>query len=147
MRRSSGTILSLSIGLSIGFYIIFSCFIPTLSSGDTASYIYDDLGRLVRVVNERNECATYAFDAVGNLLSIRSHLTKYWQCAQPSLLNGWIRSSNIQPRYIRTCSLSASTTAKQQLRPSGAHSNSRSTGTLTKQILRIGLASGWIEQA
>ena len=33
-------------------------------------YVYDDLGRLTRVVNENNECATYEYDAVGNLLSI-----------------------------------------------------------------------------
>ncbi|MBI3989938.1 MAG: IPT/TIG domain-containing protein [candidate division NC10 bacterium] len=36
----------------------------------TITYIYDDLGRLLRVINEHNECATYAYDAVGNILSI-----------------------------------------------------------------------------
>lgn len=43
------------------------------------TYIYDDLGRLVRVVNEANECATYEYDAVGNLLRI----TRGANCLQP----------------------------------------------------------------
>jgi YD repeat-containing protein len=42
-------------------------------------YIYDDLGRLMRVVNESNECATYEYDAVGNMLSI----TRSTNCLQP----------------------------------------------------------------
>ena len=33
-------------------------------------YVYDDLGRLMQVVNQNNDCATYEYDAVGNLLSI-----------------------------------------------------------------------------
>ncbi|PWB47957.1 MAG: hypothetical protein C3F12_03155 [Candidatus Methylomirabilota bacterium] len=37
----------------------------------SVSYLYDDLGRLMRVVNENNECATYEYDAVGNILSIK----------------------------------------------------------------------------
>lgn len=34
------------------------------------SYLYDDLGRLVRVIDENGEAATYHYDAVGNILSI-----------------------------------------------------------------------------
>ncbi len=33
-------------------------------------YVYDELDRLVRVIREDGEAATYAYDAVGNLLSI-----------------------------------------------------------------------------
>src|SRR6266496_262309 len=33
-------------------------------------YIYDDLGRLVRVITETGDAATYHYDAVGNLLRI-----------------------------------------------------------------------------
>ncbi|MBI3001180.1 MAG: RHS repeat protein [Deltaproteobacteria bacterium] len=47
-------------------------------------YIYDDLGRLTRVVNENNECATYEYDAVGNLLSI----TRDTNCLQPPTIDG-----------------------------------------------------------
>ena len=43
---------------------------PMLVSADTAQYIYDDLGRLVQVVDGQGNVATYNYDAVGNLLSI-----------------------------------------------------------------------------
>jgi YD repeat-containing protein len=33
-------------------------------------YVYDDLGRLVGVIDQNGNAATYAYDAVGNLLSI-----------------------------------------------------------------------------
>ena len=39
-------------------------------SADLAQYIYDDLGRLVQVVDGQGNVATYTYDAVGNLLSI-----------------------------------------------------------------------------
>jgi YD repeat-containing protein len=34
------------------------------------SYVYDDLGRLIAVIDEASEMAIYQYDAVGNLLSI-----------------------------------------------------------------------------
>ena len=34
------------------------------------TYIYDDLGRLVRVITETGDAATYHYDAVGNILRI-----------------------------------------------------------------------------
>ncbi len=34
------------------------------------TYLYDDLGRLVRVIDENGDAATYHYDAVGNVLSI-----------------------------------------------------------------------------
>ena len=48
------------------------------------TYLYDDLGRLLRVVNQNNECATYNYDAVGNLLSI----TRSTNCLQPPNITG-----------------------------------------------------------
>jgi YD repeat-containing protein len=45
-------------------------------------YLYDDLGRLVHVVNQANECATYEYDAVGNILSIRRDTN----CLQPPII-------------------------------------------------------------
>lgn len=43
---------------------------PTFGAADQAQYIYDDLGRLVQVVDGQGNVATYNYDAVGNLLSI-----------------------------------------------------------------------------
>jgi len=37
---------------------------------DQAQYNYDDLGRLVQVVDGQGNVATYNYDAVGNLLSL-----------------------------------------------------------------------------
>src|SRR6187431_3143239 len=34
------------------------------------TYVYDDLGRLVRVISAGGEAATYYYDAVGNILRI-----------------------------------------------------------------------------
>ncbi len=43
---------------------------PTLAVADQAQYIYDDLGRLAKVIDGQGNVATYTYDAVGNLLSI-----------------------------------------------------------------------------
>jgi YD repeat-containing protein len=42
----------------------------TPAVADQAQYIYDDLGRLVQVIDGQGNVATYNYDAVGNLLSI-----------------------------------------------------------------------------
>jgi YD repeat-containing protein len=40
------------------------------SSRAAIAYLYDDLGRLVRVIRDDGEAATYHYDAVGNILQI-----------------------------------------------------------------------------
>ncbi|MGH9204470.1 MAG: RHS repeat domain-containing protein [Vicinamibacterales bacterium] len=40
------------------------------AQGSPVSYIYDDLGRLVAVIDGTGASAVYTYDAVGNLLSI-----------------------------------------------------------------------------
>lgn len=40
------------------------------ATGDEARYVYDDLGRLFRVIDAAGNVAQYNYDAVGNLLSI-----------------------------------------------------------------------------
>lgn len=44
--------------------------VPTFGAADQAQYIYDDLGRLAKVIDGQGNVATYTYDAVGNLLSI-----------------------------------------------------------------------------
>ena len=39
------------------------------------NYVYDELGRLVAVIDKDGNAATYAYDAVGNLLSISRQVT------------------------------------------------------------------------
>ncbi len=39
-------------------------------TGSGISYVYDDLGRLVAVIDPANGTAVYSYDAVGNILSI-----------------------------------------------------------------------------
>jgi YD repeat-containing protein len=43
---------------------------PTMAVSEQAQYIYDDLGRLVQVIDGQGNVATYTYDAVSNLLSI-----------------------------------------------------------------------------
>ncbi len=52
--------------------ILVATLITSLAGTATADivYLYDDLNRLVRVIDANNQAATYAYDAVGNLLSI-----------------------------------------------------------------------------
>ncbi len=58
------------------FPIFFLLFIVTSSISNTAQYIYDDLGRLSRVVDENGGYAAYEYDAVGNLISISNGTTQ-----------------------------------------------------------------------
>ena len=44
--------------------------VPMFGVADQAQYIYDDLGRLAKVIDGQSNVATYTYDAVGNLLSI-----------------------------------------------------------------------------
>src|SRR5688572_11794022 len=48
--------------------VVFAAFAAT--SEGQVRYVYDDLGRLISVVDTTGESATYVYDAVGNLLSI-----------------------------------------------------------------------------
>jgi YD repeat-containing protein len=57
-----GLIFILSVTLIIGASL--------KARADEAKYIYDDLGRLYRVIDEQENAATYHYDEVGNLLSI-----------------------------------------------------------------------------
>ncbi len=47
--------------------------LPTQGQQSVIHYVYDDLGRLVGVVDEDGNAATYTYDAVGNLLAIGRH--------------------------------------------------------------------------
>ena len=42
----------------------------TVQTGALVQYFYDDAGRLIRVVDGSGNVASYAYDTVGNLLSI-----------------------------------------------------------------------------
>jgi len=50
--------------------VLASCLTQAQTSNGPVNYIYDDLGRLVAVVDGQGNAAVYAYDAVGNILSI-----------------------------------------------------------------------------
>ena len=62
----SRTLLACCVGLLVSSLFLQS--VPT--SADQAQYIYDDLGRLAKVIDGQGNVATYNYDAVGNLLSL-----------------------------------------------------------------------------
>jgi len=70
------SLLILSLALSLGAVQVYA-------QQPSIIYIYDDLGRLVQVVNQNNDCATYEYDAVGNLLRI----TRSTNCLQPPAID------------------------------------------------------------
>ena len=55
------------LGLLLTFSVSFVCL---GQSGPQILYVYDELGRLVEVVDPNGDSAAYAYDAAGNLLSI-----------------------------------------------------------------------------
>lgn len=64
--------------------ILFLIFITSPAFSNTLQYIYDDLGRLSKIVDENGSYAAYEYDAVGNLISISNGTTQ----EAPPLLQG-----------------------------------------------------------
>ena len=62
--------------------------LPAALHADQAQYIYDDLGRLVQVIDGQGNVATYNDDAVGNLLSITRSTDAITRSREMRLL-GW----------------------------------------------------------
>src|SRR5580704_1963828 len=44
--------------------------LPLLAQSNSIQYFYDDLGRLIRAVDQNGNVASYSYDAVGNVLAI-----------------------------------------------------------------------------
>ena len=65
LRNITGTIATLAL-----IVVLAGC---AMAQTPEISYIYDELGRLVAVVDPTGDTAIYAYDAVGNLLSITRH--------------------------------------------------------------------------
>jgi len=63
--------------------VCFNLAFISVVSAEKVSYIYDDLGRLIKAVSETGEVAIYSYDAVGNLLSISNRETE----PSPPVLN------------------------------------------------------------
>jgi len=71
-KRSSG----LRRGALWGAVLLAVCLgLPGAASADQARYIYDGLGRLIRVIDGQGNVATYHYDAVGNLSGITRDTT------------------------------------------------------------------------
>lgn len=59
--------------LCLAQILCFLLLLPVTSRGQSSNeivYVYDELGRLVAVIDTAGEAAVYSYDAVGNLLSI-----------------------------------------------------------------------------
>jgi YD repeat-containing protein len=54
------------------------------------SYVYDELGRLVSVVDSTGDMASFSYDAVGNLLSIQRQSSTLVSVTEFSPNSGWI---------------------------------------------------------
>ena len=61
--------------LLISLVLVAALIVPVSLPADTAQYFYDELGRLVGVVDGQGNTATYVYDEVGNLLSIQRFST------------------------------------------------------------------------
>lgn len=61
--------------LLISLVLVAALIVPVSLPADTAQYFYDELGRLVGVVDGQGNTARYVYDEVGNLLSIQRFST------------------------------------------------------------------------
>ena len=113
-----------------------SVLVPVLAAGDV-QYVYDGLNRLVRVVNENDQVATYNYDAVGNILSIDR--TTLAQLPPPSLTS--ITPSDLEQGTTVTVTLNGNSLLGGALsinNPDIALSNIAITNTQVKATLTIG---------
>jgi YD repeat-containing protein len=62
MRRQASPLVT------IGLFLAIVASLP--AQGGSIRYVYDELGRLVGVIDQNGDAATYHYDAVGNLTSI-----------------------------------------------------------------------------
>src|SRR5689334_5659266 len=46
------------------------CLCASLAAQSPIQYVYDEIGRLIAVIDRSGDTATYTYDAVGNILSI-----------------------------------------------------------------------------
>src|SRR2546426_4212539 len=61
-----------SISFVVAFFLFAALLVwPAPMQADQAQYFYDELGRLVGVVDGQGNVAVYTYDAVGNLISIQ----------------------------------------------------------------------------
>jgi YD repeat-containing protein len=58
--------------LSIAFVLVMFT-VAVVSTQTSIQYVYDELGRLIAVIDPNSDTATYTYDAVGNILSIGRH--------------------------------------------------------------------------
>jgi YD repeat-containing protein len=57
--------------ITTGLFLLFVSFIPSLTLADEARFFYDELGRLVRVIDGNGNVATWTYDEVGNILEVK----------------------------------------------------------------------------
>jgi YD repeat-containing protein/VCBS repeat-containing protein len=67
--RRTPTCISAIAQVVVALFLILSSIAPG-KSGNDIIYVYDELGRLIAVIDPAGDTATYAYDAVGNVLSI-----------------------------------------------------------------------------
>jgi YD repeat-containing protein len=70
MRRTEKSRLHRAIALGAAILLLSVVALPILAQNSGIQYFYDDLGQLIRAVDQNGNVATYTYDAVGNLLSI-----------------------------------------------------------------------------
>jgi YD repeat-containing protein len=54
----------------LGLLLTFAAADPPLTAQSPIQYVYDEIGRLIAVIDRSGDTATYTYDAVGNILSI-----------------------------------------------------------------------------
>src|SRR5215470_6159005 len=73
MVRRRSRMRGRSQALVLMLIVVFS--MSRLKAQSTIQYVYDELGRLIAVIDSNGDTATYTYDAVGNVLSIARHAT------------------------------------------------------------------------
>jgi YD repeat-containing protein len=94
------------------FLLLLSLCLPVVGQADQANYVYDELGRLFRVIDGSGNVATYHYDPVGNLLEITRETTASLSptlasispdfCRQGSVVNVTLTGTNLDASSLTT---------------------------------------------
>ena len=104
-------------------------------------YVYDELGRLIAVIDTNGDTATYTYDAVGNILSIGRHAS-----SQVSIISFTPTSGPVVGTTVTVFGTEFSATASQDTVRFNGTTATISTASTTKLVVTVpsGATSGTI---
>jgi YD repeat-containing protein len=144
--NSTAIVATVPVGASTGNVVVTSGgqssngFLFTLNNGPV-NYVYDDLGRLVAVIDVSGNAAEYSYDAVGNILSISRYSSSQVSIIDFSpesgpigtvvTINGTGFSTTLSQNTVKFNGLSATVTSATNTQLQATVPTAATTGTIS----------------